>query len=282
MAAQQLLKQQELRVQILGLRRFIHDSNASERLVAFREAPLCAEHFHDARLEGFGVRYAGVQMLDERAATALCPCQQGVDERSAGVRVDLDETDVSLAHVEVIAEENTCSTLRSMACDGGRLAQSLFDRMKPIDVDTHITEPPDVWTARVSKKWGDQVPHIKRIDGRDLWLVGESPEGVPLLLVVVPVAGSTAVLRYFRTLGAGPAHSNARYLGTAVLVEELDSTVGLGGHRVVDQLLCVGLPPTADAMLLASGDHLHRWLGGSAHLSPLGLSPGTSTPPHHA
>jgi len=54
-----------------------------------------------------------------------------------------------------------------------------------------------------------------------LWLVGESPEGVPLLLVVAPVAGSTAVLRYFRTLGAGQAHSNARYLGTAVLVEQL-------------------------------------------------------------
>lgn len=64
-------------------------------------------------------------------------------------------------------------------------------------------------------------PDNADLEDVDLWLVGESPEGVPLLLVVVPVAGSTAVLRYFRTLGAGPAHSNARYLGTAELVEEL-------------------------------------------------------------
>jgi uncharacterized protein len=30
-----------------------------------------------------------------------------------------------------------------------------------IDVDTHISEPPDLWTARVSKKWGDQVLHVR-------------------------------------------------------------------------------------------------------------------------
>lgn len=64
-------------------------------------------------------------------------------------------------------------------------------------------------------------PDNADLEDVDLWLVGESPEGLPLLLVVAPVGGSTAVLRYFRTLGAGPAHSNARYLGTAVLVEEL-------------------------------------------------------------
>jgi urease accessory protein len=86
--------------------------------------------------------------------------------------------------------------------------------------------------------------------------------------------------------GEGPGRlrtrGEVRRGGVPVLVEELDSTVGLGGHRVMDQLLRVGLPSTEGAMLLASGDHLHRWLGGSAHLSPLSLSPGTSTPPHHA
>jgi hypothetical protein len=30
----------------------------------------------------------------------------------------------------------------------------IFERVRAIDIDTHITEPPDVWTARVStKKW---------------------------------------------------------------------------------------------------------------------------------
>ena len=33
--------------------------------------------------------------------------------------------------------------------------------MPVIDTDTHITEPRDTWTARMSKqKWGDMVPHV--------------------------------------------------------------------------------------------------------------------------
>jgi predicted TIM-barrel fold metal-dependent hydrolase len=36
------------------------------------------------------------------------------------------------------------------------MTKRIFDRIRAIDTDTHITEPPDVWTARVStKKWGD-------------------------------------------------------------------------------------------------------------------------------
>jgi predicted TIM-barrel fold metal-dependent hydrolase len=30
-----------------------------------------------------------------------------------------------------------------------------------IDADTHVVEPPDLWTSRVSSKWGDQVPHVR-------------------------------------------------------------------------------------------------------------------------
>ena len=29
------------------------------------------------------------------------------------------------------------------------------------DCDSHVTEPPDLWTARVSSKWGDLVPHVR-------------------------------------------------------------------------------------------------------------------------
>jgi predicted TIM-barrel fold metal-dependent hydrolase len=59
------------------------------------------------------------------------------------------------------------------------MTQKLFDRYKVIDTDTHITEPADVWTSRVSSKWGDKVPHIKRVDGRDLWFIGEEIVGGP-------------------------------------------------------------------------------------------------------
>ena len=54
-----------------------------------------------------------------------------------------------------------------------RTSEDLFDRYRVIDVDTHLTEPPDVWTARVASKWGDLVPHIERRDGEDAWVVGD-------------------------------------------------------------------------------------------------------------
>ena len=49
----------------------------------------------------------------------------------------------------------------------GDVASTLFERFPVIDVDTHLTEPPDVWTSRVSSKWGDAVPHIVHVDGMD-------------------------------------------------------------------------------------------------------------------
>jgi predicted TIM-barrel fold metal-dependent hydrolase len=33
-----------------------------------------------------------------------------------------------------------------------------------VDTDAHITEAPDLWTSRVSKKWGDLVPHLEMVD----------------------------------------------------------------------------------------------------------------------
>jgi predicted TIM-barrel fold metal-dependent hydrolase len=55
----------------------------------------------------------------------------------------------------------------------------LFDRYRVVDVDTHITEPAGVWTDRVSKKWGDRVPHIENVGGVDLWFIGDQTVGMP-------------------------------------------------------------------------------------------------------
>ncbi len=59
------------------------------------------------------------------------------------------------------------------------MATSLFEQYQVIDIDTHLTEPADVWTSRVSKKWGDRVPHVKRVDGTDIWFAGDTPVGMP-------------------------------------------------------------------------------------------------------
>ncbi len=55
----------------------------------------------------------------------------------------------------------------------------VFERYKVIDVDTHVTEPPDVWTSRVSSKWGDLVPHIVRVGEKDMWMIGDKPSLPP-------------------------------------------------------------------------------------------------------
>jgi len=53
--------------------------------------------------------------------------------------------------------------------------QALCDRFAVADVDSHVIEPPDLWTSRVSSKWGDLVPHVEYHERRqeDIWYIGE-------------------------------------------------------------------------------------------------------------
>jgi len=69
--------------------------------------------------------------------------------------------------------------------------------------------------------------------------------------------------------GALRSRTDVHRDGVPVLVEELDASLGLGPHRVVDQVLCLGSGCAGEGLVLASGDRLHRWLGGSTHPSPI-------------
>ncbi|HEY1278132.1 MAG TPA: amidohydrolase family protein [Acidimicrobiales bacterium] len=44
-----------------------------------------------------------------------------------------------------------------------------------IDTDTHVVEPPDLWTSRVASKWGDLVPHVEWDDvaQEEAWYTGD-------------------------------------------------------------------------------------------------------------
>ena len=44
-----------------------------------------------------------------------------------------------------------------------------------VDVDSHVSEPPDLWTSRLAEnKWGDRIPHvIVDADGEHRWQIGE-------------------------------------------------------------------------------------------------------------
>jgi predicted TIM-barrel fold metal-dependent hydrolase len=48
-----------------------------------------------------------------------------------------------------------------------------------IDTDTHVVEPPDLWTSRLSAKWGDLVPHVRWDDhaGEEAWFMGDTRLG---------------------------------------------------------------------------------------------------------
>lgn len=59
------------------------------------------------------------------------------------------------------------------------MGTDLFDRFAVIDVDSHLTEPPDVWTARVPASRRDEVPHIERVDGQDVWFANGERLGAP-------------------------------------------------------------------------------------------------------
>jgi predicted TIM-barrel fold metal-dependent hydrolase len=51
--------------------------------------------------------------------------------------------------------------------------------IKVIDVDTHLTEPHDLWTSRAPAKWKDLVPQVKIVKGRRQWVIdGEKPMAV--------------------------------------------------------------------------------------------------------
>ena len=72
-----------------------------------------------------------------------------------------------------------------------------------------------------------------------LWLAAYGTDDEPLMLSVTPVEGEWALLRYFRTLTDSDAASNARYLMTGVLVEQL---VGRGVRYLTDGTSPIGLP----------------------------------------
>jgi predicted TIM-barrel fold metal-dependent hydrolase len=48
-------------------------------------------------------------------------------------------------------------------------------RVKVVDTDTHVTEPPDLWTSRVPKAMVDRVPHVEvhPETGKHHWRIGD-------------------------------------------------------------------------------------------------------------
>ncbi|MBI2764340.1 MAG: amidohydrolase [Chloroflexi bacterium] len=58
------------------------------------------------------------------------------------------------------------------------MAATVVERIKVIDADSHISEPENLWTNRVStQKWGELVPHVQYDEAikEDRWFMGGKP-----------------------------------------------------------------------------------------------------------
>jgi predicted TIM-barrel fold metal-dependent hydrolase len=62
--------------------------------------------------------------------------------------------------------------------------------MKIIDTDSHLTEPPDLWSSRLPKRWVDRGPRVvwHEPSGMERWLIGDR--------VTAPVGGTSGAGRY--------------------------------------------------------------------------------------
>ena len=48
-----------------------------------------------------------------------------------------------------------------------------------ISADSHVNEPPDLWTSRVPARYVDRAPRIERFERGDAWVLEGAREPVP-------------------------------------------------------------------------------------------------------
>jgi predicted TIM-barrel fold metal-dependent hydrolase len=155
------------------------------------------------------------------------------------------------------------------------MSVSLFEGQRVLDVDTHVTEPPDVWTARVSGKWGDAVPHIERRDGVDAWYVDGTRIGSP---------GPSSLAGFDGVVPNGPktfdeidpamyeSHARLRFMDAhGIDAQVLYSNVGGFGGQLFRRM---GEPALVDECLRAFNDFLVDF----ASADPNRLVPVMTTP----
>jgi len=134
-----------------------------------------------------------------------------------------------------------------------------------IDSDTHITEPGDVWTARLPARFQADAPHIVRDDdGRDAWRFGSAqrvvtightavagwPEPFPAApknMDEVPAAAydATARLRYMDEIGAwaNALYPNIGGFGSECFLELPDPELKLACVRAYNDWLLDWIEP---------------------------------------
>ena len=115
---------------------------------------------------------------------------------------------------------------------------AVLSDVKIIDADTHIVEPPDLWTSRAPAKYKDRVPQIKDIDDEPTWVIdGDIIMGPSFPVTAVRQDGSKIhgveiMNGEFKDAFAGSYDAKAR-------AAYLDS-VGIAAHIAYPNLLGFG------------------------------------------
>lgn len=72
-------------------------------------------------------------------------------------------------------------------------ARDALAGIKVIDVDTHLSEPYDLWTSRAPANWKERVPQVKEVDGKRTWVIeGNTVMGPASAVSVVRANGEKA------------------------------------------------------------------------------------------
>ncbi len=136
-----------------------------------------------------------------------------------------------------------------------------------IDVDAHVTEPGDVWTARLPARLRDRGPRLQRdTTGRDVWHIADSTPLVPV--------GFTAVAGWPEPFPAGPKnmdevppaawdpHARLAYLDSIGVWSQVmyPNVAGFGNQ----QFLALEDPELMLACVQAYNDFLIEWCSADA------------------
>lgn len=112
-----------------------------------------------------------------------------------------------------------------------------------IDVDTHLTEPADLWSSRAPSHMADRLPRVERIDDRLAWVFDGVEMGPAGSSSVIDRDGAKHLGMSFVGLGYEGIHQGAWQI--APRLEFMDehgvwaqivypNSVGFGGQRFVD------------------------------------------------
>lgn len=137
-------------------------------------------------------------------------------------------------------------------------------RRRLIDADTHVNEPPDLWTSRVAAKFADRVPRVERFELGDAWVIDGVPDPINFGLNAcagMPAEAQRPWMR-FEELRQGGWNAKVR-------LEEMDDDGIDVAFLYPTPRLSIGVVTNKDAALqLAMVRAYNDWLSDYASVDP--------------